>query len=217
MEKSIESIWKEGFLNTDALVAPKINDMYNRKSKSTVDKLLQMGKVNLSAIAIGALVVLLASFFLKTFLSGILLSALFVWLAMYGHRQAEKIGKVDTGINSYQYVSVVNQRLKETIAGYVRVYRFFYPAFLIVFSLGIWFSEFGQALSDKIITKYPDIDMMYSIPTYGLLGLLVVAGLTSLFAGSIYRLDLKFAYGNVFKKLDELVADMEQLKSEETK
>ena len=215
MEKSIESIWKEGFLNTDALVAPKINDIYNRKSKSTVDKLLQMGKVNLSAIAIGALVVLLASFFLKTFLSGILLSALFVWLAMYGHRQAEKIGKVDKGINSYQYVSVVNQRLKETIAGYVRVYRFFYPAFLIVFSLGIWFSEFGQALSDKIVTKYPDIDMMYSIPTYGLLGLLVVAGLTSLFAGSIYRLDLKFAYGNVFKKLDELVADMEQLKSEE--
>ena len=216
MEKSIESIWKEGFLNTDALVAPKINDIYNRKSKSTVDKLLQMGKVNLSAIVIGALVILLTSFFLKTFLSGILLSALFVWLAVYGHRQAEKIGRVDKGINSYQYVSAVNQRLKETIAGYVRVYRFFYPAFLIVFSLGIWFSEFGQALSDKIVTKYPDIDMMYSIPTYGLLGLLVVAGLTSLFAGSIYRLDLKLAYGNVFKKLDELVADMEQLKSEET-
>ena len=215
MEKSIESIWKEGFLNTDALVAPKINDIYNRKSKSTVDKLLQMGKVNLSAIVIGALVILLTSFFLKTFLSGILLSALFVWLAVYGHRQAEKIGRVDKGINSYQYVSAVNQRLKEAIASYVRVYRFFYPAFLIVFSLGIWFSEFGQALSDKIVTKYPDIDMMYSIPTYGLLGLLVVAGLTSLFAGSIYRLDLKFAYGNVFKKLDELVADMEQLKSEE--
>ena len=28
MEKSIESIWKEGFLKSDALVAPKLNDLY---------------------------------------------------------------------------------------------------------------------------------------------------------------------------------------------
>ena len=31
MEKSIESIWKQGFLNSDALVAPKLNNLYNQK------------------------------------------------------------------------------------------------------------------------------------------------------------------------------------------
>jgi len=38
MEKSIETIWKEGFLESDALVAPKLNDLYNQKSIHIVDK-----------------------------------------------------------------------------------------------------------------------------------------------------------------------------------
>ena len=29
MEKSIETIWKEGFLEKDVLLAPKLNDLYN--------------------------------------------------------------------------------------------------------------------------------------------------------------------------------------------
>lgn len=64
MEKSIESIWKEGFLESDALVAPKLNDLYNQKSKHTIDKFKRMGKMNLHGIMIGAFVILIASFFI---------------------------------------------------------------------------------------------------------------------------------------------------------
>ena len=42
MEKSIEAIWKEGFLEQDALVAPKINELYNQKSSDIVDKMTRM-------------------------------------------------------------------------------------------------------------------------------------------------------------------------------
>ena len=38
MEKSIENIWKEGFLKSDALVAPKLNNLYNKKSIHIIDK-----------------------------------------------------------------------------------------------------------------------------------------------------------------------------------
>ena len=38
MEKSIETIWKEGFMKDDALVAPKLNDLYNQKSANIIDK-----------------------------------------------------------------------------------------------------------------------------------------------------------------------------------
>jgi hypothetical protein len=31
MTKSIEAMWKEGFVNEACLTAPKINDLYNRK------------------------------------------------------------------------------------------------------------------------------------------------------------------------------------------
>ena len=56
MEKSIESIWKEGFLKSDVLVAPKVNDIYNKKSEHIVDKFTRMFKTNL-------VVIVLCSFF----------------------------------------------------------------------------------------------------------------------------------------------------------
>ena len=31
MTKSIETMWKEGFVKEEQLIAPKINDLYNRK------------------------------------------------------------------------------------------------------------------------------------------------------------------------------------------
>jgi hypothetical protein len=34
MEKSIENIWKEGFLKNDALVAPTLNNLYNQKKNT---------------------------------------------------------------------------------------------------------------------------------------------------------------------------------------
>lgn len=34
----IEATWREGFLNPDALVAPKVNDLYTRKSRHIVDR-----------------------------------------------------------------------------------------------------------------------------------------------------------------------------------
>jgi hypothetical protein len=50
MEKSIEAIWKEGFLNEKSLVAPKINDLYNQKSKDLVDRMKRMYRNNLIAL-----------------------------------------------------------------------------------------------------------------------------------------------------------------------
>jgi len=50
MEKSIENIWKEGFLKNDALVVPKINNLYDQKSIHIIDKFKRMFKINLIAI-----------------------------------------------------------------------------------------------------------------------------------------------------------------------
>ncbi len=39
MEKSIEKIWNEAFVEEQALIAPKVNDLYNKKSKSLIHKI----------------------------------------------------------------------------------------------------------------------------------------------------------------------------------
>ena len=56
MEKSIESIWKEGFLDNDALVAPTVNDLYNQKSEHIIEKFKRMFRINLKALVAGAIV-----------------------------------------------------------------------------------------------------------------------------------------------------------------
>jgi len=64
MKNSIEEVWKEGFLNEKSLVAPKINDLYNQKSKDLVEKMERMFRINLVAIVGMAIV---SSSFRNTF------------------------------------------------------------------------------------------------------------------------------------------------------
>jgi hypothetical protein len=54
MRKTIEATWREGFLNPDALVAPKVTDLYTRKSRHIVDRIQRMQRINEIAIVIGA-------------------------------------------------------------------------------------------------------------------------------------------------------------------
>jgi len=61
MEKSIESIWKEGFLKSDALVAPKVNNLYTQKSIHVIDKFKRMFRINLIAIVVFSFVFLIIS------------------------------------------------------------------------------------------------------------------------------------------------------------
>ena len=63
MKKSIETIWQEGFLNNEALVAPKLNDLYNQKSIHIVDKFKRMYKINIIAIIAFAFIILPLSYF----------------------------------------------------------------------------------------------------------------------------------------------------------
>jgi len=212
MKQSIENIWKEGFLHSDALIAPKLNNLYEQKSQHIVDTLMRMGKVNLQSILLGAAILLIASFLLGALLAGCFISLLLVWLVYYGKKQADKMKEIDKGLSSYEYILSVKKWLNEAIAGYTRIYRFFYPAFILALASGFWFSSWGQLAMKKIAIKFPSVYMSHGIPVFWALGLLGVAVLSSIFAGKIYQLDIKIVYGNVLGKLDELLNDMEELR-----
>ena len=72
MEKSIENIWKEGFLKSDALIAPKINNLYTQKSIHIIDKFKRMFKINLIAIVAFSFIFLIVSFFIGIPITGII-------------------------------------------------------------------------------------------------------------------------------------------------
>lgn len=79
--------------------------------------------------------------------------------------------------------------------------------------IGGWFSRPGELLRDKLLTAHPDIYLVSGIPIFWFLGIVVFAVVLGFFAGVIYRLDMNLVYGREMKKLDELIADMEELRN----
>ncbi len=213
MEKSIENIWKEGFLQSDALIVPKVNDLYNQKSQHTVDKLLRMGKNNVIAILAGASIILIVSILADTPYTGIFIFLQFVWLIWYSRRQALKIEQIDKGKTSYEYIKAVNQCLHKMISGYAKVYRFFYPTFILAFALGMWESNIGQILFEKVLEEFPNMKLWRGVPVYWMAAVLLLAALMGIFAGRISRWDIRVIYGPVLKKLEELETEMEELRA----
>jgi hypothetical protein len=105
MEKSIESIWKEGFLKRDALVAPKINDLYNRKSMDIIDRMVRLvrwnmiGMISFAAIDGIYFTWMGAPVWLIRFVS-----ILFLLPAYYCWRQLRVMHSMDRSVSSYEYL-----------------------------------------------------------------------------------------------------------------
>lgn len=218
MEKSIENIWKDGFLKSDSLVAPKVNDLYHQKSKHVVEQLRRMFRNNLIIIMIASVVFLMCFIYTGVPLAGFLVFALLSWLVYYSRKFAQSLEKIDSGMSSYRYLKAFDSGLKDIISKFIRINRFFYPVIITVVCLGILYSTpkpfLEQAIIDIIIER-KDPYTMYGLPVFYLLGVIVYAGLFGVFAGHVYRYDVKLIYGRVLKKLREILADMEELRKEE--
>ncbi len=104
MEKTIEAIWQEGFLDDKALLAPKLNDLYNQKSSNLVDKMTRMFKINLRALAAFAIVALIACVAIGLPYVGATLFTLFALLVVVGKRDLRSLEAIDKGASSYEYI-----------------------------------------------------------------------------------------------------------------
>jgi flagellar biosynthesis protein FlhB len=213
MEKSIESIWKEGFLKSDALIAPKLNDLYNQKSTHIVDKYKRMLKINLWGIVIGSFIVLIASFIVGIPVMGIMFFLIVNTIVIVNRKLLPGLEKIDKIVSSYQYIKSFDSWLKEQLSLNRRMARYYYPLFFLSIVLGFWFSNNFQELYQQIISSPNQIYFVNEIPVFWVLGIIFITGLLAFFGGRLYNWDVSLIYGRVFKKLEELIADMEELRS----
>jgi len=218
MEKSIENIWKEGFLKSDALVAPKLNDLYNQKSKHVIDKFKRMFKINLIAIVVFAFVILVATAVNGLPIIGISWFLMLIALVVVNKKLTSGLEKIDYHKNSYEYLMSFNKWLQEQLAINRKMARLYYPLFFLSVVVGFWFVDaegvpLGQRLVGEVLYGFPDIYMISGVPLIGIVFVIIIAGLLMLFGGRIYNLDVKIVYGRMFKKIEELITDLEELKS----
>src|SRR5688572_21415933 len=106
MRKTIEATWRDGFLHPDALVAPKVNDLYTRKSTHIVDRIRRMQRINEIAIGIGAPLGWALYAALGMPYGGAIMCVAWVGLIVV-RRQCPRISNFDAPVtvDSYQYLT----------------------------------------------------------------------------------------------------------------
>ena len=218
MEKSIENIWKEGFLKSDALVAPKINNLYSQKSIHIIDKFKRMFKINLIAIVAFSFVFLMVSFFVGIPITGIIFFVTLSVLVIINKKLLDDLEKLDMSVNSYQYLKAFNQWIKKQVAINKKISKFLYPIIFMSMILGFWFKDdegmpLGERLVGEILYGFPDTYLIFGIPLIGIVLVVLILGILFLFGGRIYKWDLNIVYGRIFKKLEKLMTDIESLRS----
>ena len=71
-------------------------------------------------------------------------------------------------------------------------------------------SQFRESLN-RMLGGYQPY-MVFDIPVFWVLAMIVIIILLAIFGGRIYKWDLNIVYGRIIKKLDELITDMEDLR-----
>jgi hypothetical protein len=218
MEKSIETIWKDGFLKSDALLAPKLNNLYSQKSIDIVDKFRRMYKINRIAIVAFAFIILPISFLVKIPYMGIGMFVLFFVIVTIAQKFSKRLDTLDKTQNSYQYLISFDNWVKEMTATNTKLSRFLYPYVFIIMVAGFWFGSIGGDIPGNkfvnfILLKFPGTYLVFGFPLILIIGGVTIISLLAYFGGQIGDFDLKLGYGRILKKLDGILADMNELRN----
>ncbi|SFC42395.1 hypothetical protein [Pseudoalteromonas denitrificans] len=213
MKDSIETIWKQGFMQDHDLLTPKINNLYAQKSKNIVDKFHRMFIINLWALLIGAGIILTAlSVFGFPFL-GAFIFFLVMTLIWQGKNELTLFTKLDKSDSSYQYLKSFHVWIHNQMDHYTRIYRFFYPLLFLSICIQFRVSDPGSQLMQFLAADFPNALLLFDTPLFVVLIVLFFSLILAFFAKALYRADLDLVYGNTIKKLEEIIDEMEELRN----
>jgi hypothetical protein len=200
-------------LNPGALVAPKVNDLYTRKSMHIADRIQRMQRINEIAIVIGAPIAWALYAALGMPYGGAIFCAAWVGLIVV-RRQLPHITTFDAPVSgdSYHFLKAFHRWLKNRLAWGRRVQRHIYAVTFIAISIGMGESAAGQLAIRHIVESNPGMGLVYGVPLILIVGVVMIAIVVDLLGGVIFDFDVNTVYRNVFRKLDEMVAEMEELR-----
>lgn len=169
MNKSIENIWKEGFAKEN-LVIPKIKVLYDKKSISIVEQIINRFKREVYALLPLAVVIFLFNIVLdndQAVLWGII-SAIpcFVWFYL-GKRQIESIKNIDYKANSYQYLISIRNKLEKIRVFNKKLTISSVPIMLFPMLVYTYYNQKGKSIGEIFGVEgleYPIITIFLILP-----------------------------------------------------
>jgi hypothetical protein len=141
-----------------------------------------------------------------------------MWAAWTGlivvRRQFPHITKFDApiSVDSYQYLKAFQRWLRNRLAWGRRVQRHLYAVTFFAIAIGLGASEPGQQLIRFMVESNSGIRLVNGIPLVLIAVVVAMTIVVDLFGGVIFDFDVNTVYRNIFRKLDEMVAEMEELR-----
>jgi hypothetical protein len=202
MEKSIENIWTTGFMNSEELVTPKIENLYDQKSTLLLDKFKRTYQIDNKALIPIAIVLGLGLGFFGYVILGIYVALLLTILYFVNRKLLQSLERITISTNSYDYLTIYRKTIKSIVNTTTKIVGFVFPLAIIP---GYWLFFSKTEMYIDIINTIEPFQLFMAV---GLLA--IVLGLICI---AIYRLTTKLTYGSYLDKLDDLISDMKHLKS----
>jgi hypothetical protein len=137
------------------------------------------------------------------------------WLVVVGKIELKKLSLINKNFSSYEYLKAFNCWLQNVLKRYTVIYRYFYPLFFIGIAVALYISPAGKTVSPLLIEYFPNAYYIFDIPAFVWLLVITICVLLSVFASKIYQADINIVYGRQFKRLEEILSDMEELRKEQ--
>jgi len=194
MENSIENIWKEGNHGN-----VKDIDFYNRESKLWFQNILKyLKKDNLGLIPIGLLMAGLLIFY-KEYLGAGLAFGFLLFLFLLNQNTIAKLKNIKPSDDVKQYMKTNQFFIRNQKKNYIIFTGLVIPLFMLV---ELWVIFHDAEFYLKVFTKIS----LNSKIILALFMYLAIGGI-SLFS---YLASTQIVYGKLLKKLDKIVADLEE-------
>ncbi|MEE3999654.1 hypothetical protein V1T75_04815 [Tenacibaculum sp. FZY0031] len=205
MEKSIEKRWNEAFIHEQSLIAPKINDIYNQKSKSVINKIKRTYEFDNKGLLPMAGIVVIGGILLSETIIGAYGAFLILSLYFFNTRLLKRFKTIDVKSDNLTYLknyrSVINSVSKAT----KKLFVFAIPlAIVSIFALAYSVKE-KSFLSNYISSDSSFLDII----GVGLIVAIVTGGIGFI----IYTISTRILYHSLISKLDDIIKEMEELKN----
>ncbi|MGF7138563.1 hypothetical protein [Roseimarinus sediminis] len=174
--------------------------------------------MNLNAIVAGAFLFLVISFLIGIPFMGTGFFLTLSAIAIVNKRLSRGLNNIDKSQSSYHYIKAFDNWMRQQMRVNRTMARCYYPLFFLSFVLGFWHyhingRQLGELITHKLIVNDPGSGLIFGVPLIIILGVVLMMALFSYLGGRIYNWDLKLVYGSALRKLDEIIADMEELRS----
>ena len=198
MENSIETIWTKGFLK-EPLDAPKINNLYQKKSQLLIEKLKTTYRTDNRSIIPLAIMAVIGFSLVDHMIVGLYVMVLMMGMFFLNKKKLASLQKISIDTTSYEYLLEYREMFLQLKSFYTRLLGIGVPfAGILGYLLFFW--------NSPILNDFLKMKVIYIVGI--LLALSIILSVLGVFA---YRISLKLIYGGFIQRLEDMIADMTEL------